>query len=129
MRMNRPLPAAIGFRVHSGWAAAVVVAGSPRTPAVLCRSRIEIADRTIPGSVQPYHAAKTLGLKQAESLLKRCTDSSRSLALAALQKLIDDLGAAHKVIGCGLLLGSGRQMKSLETTLASNDAIHTEDGD
>src|ERR1700674_1068045 len=126
--MGRLTPAAIGFRVHSGWAALVIVAGSPLTPAVLDRRRIDLADRAIQGSVQPYHASKELGLEKAESFLKRCTDSSRSLARAALQKAIDDLGGARDVIGCGLLLGSGRPMTTLEATLASHAAIHTAEG-
>src|ERR1700724_3329232 len=102
--MRRRTPAAIGFRVHSGWAAVVVVAGSPLTPAVLDARRINIADRTIQGSMQPYHAAKELGLKKAESFLKLCTDSSCSLARAALHNAIHELGGAHEVIGCGILL-------------------------
>jgi hypothetical protein len=122
-------PAAIGLRVHSGWAALVVVSGSPRSPSVLDRRRIEIADRAIPGSVQPYHAARELGLNKAESFLKRCADSSCSLARAALEKAIDDLSASHQVIGCGLLLGSGRPMTTLEATLASHPAIHTAEGE
>jgi hypothetical protein len=127
--MGRLTPAAIGFRVHSGWAAVVVVAGSPRAPSVLDRRRIEIADRAIQGSVQPYHAARELGLRRAESFLKRCSDSSCLLARAALDKTIDDLGGAHEVVGCGLLLGSGRPMTTLEATLASHAAIHSAEGE
>jgi len=129
VRMGRLTPAAIGFRVHSGWAVVVVVTGSPRAPSVLDRRRIEIADRAIQGSVQPYHFAKELGLKKAESFLKRCADSSCALAHAALHKAIDDLGGAHEVVGCGILLGSGRPMTTLEATLASHAAIHSAEGE
>jgi hypothetical protein len=50
--------AALGLRAHTGWAALVVVAGSKRSPAVIQRKRIELADRDVPGSMQPYHHAQ-----------------------------------------------------------------------
>src|SRR5258706_10634530 len=126
--MAHPTPVAIGFRAHSGWAALVIAGGSPTAPMVLDRRRIEIADRKVRGSVQPYHEAKELGLTKAESFLRRCADSSRSLACAALRKVMHDLGEAHEVIGCGILLGSGRAMPALEAVLASHAAIHTAEG-
>src|SRR5439155_9065071 len=88
MFMSRPVPAAIGLSAHSGWAALVAVAGSPESPVVLHRRRIEIADRSIPASVQPYHAAQELGLGRAEKFLERCEDAARSLAQHALRKEI-----------------------------------------
>ena len=51
-------PVALGFRAHSGWAALVAVAGSPRPacppiePLVIDRRRIELARAGVP--VQPY---------------------------------------------------------------------------
>jgi hypothetical protein len=120
---------AIGFRAHSGWAALVAVAGSPASPMVLDRRRIEIADPNVRGSVQPYHQAAELGLQKAENFLKRCSDSSCTLALAALRRAMDDLGSAHQVIACGLLLSSGRPLGTLESTLASHAAIHTAEGE
>ena len=129
MFMSRPVPAAIGLRAHSGWAALVAVAGSPESPVVLDRRRIEIADRSIPASVQPYHAAQELGLGRAEKFLERCEDAARSLAQHALRKAIDSLDGGHQVVACGILLGSGRPALSLDATLASHAAIHTAEGE
>ena len=56
-------------------------------------------------------------------------DSSCSLAHAAVRKAIDDLGGSREMVGCGLLLGSGRPATTLEATLASHAAIHTAEGD
>ncbi len=118
--------AALGFRAHSGWAALVVVAGPPRSPAVIDRRRIELADPGIPGATQPYHAAAELDLKEAEEVVRRCTDGARLLARRALRAVIDDLrGRGHDVVGCGILLGSGRPA----ATLASHALIHTADGE
>lgn len=126
----RKVQAAVGLRAHSGWAALVVVAGPSRSPAVIERRRIELADPTIPGSKQPYHAAEGLDLKEAEELLRRCTDRTRLLARRALRTVIDKMrGTGHEVIGCGILLGSGRRATTLAATLASHALIHTAEGE
>jgi hypothetical protein len=67
----RTIPAALGLRVHSGWAALIVVGGSTRAPEISARRRIEMADPRLPGSQQPYHAAEGLELAKAAALLKR----------------------------------------------------------
>ncbi len=122
--------AALGFRAHSGWAALVVVAGSPRSPAVIDRRRIELVDPRTPGGKQPYHAAERLDLKKAEELVRRCTDEARRLARQALRTAMDDLREkGHDVVGCGILLGSGRPATTLAATLASHALIHTAEGE
>jgi hypothetical protein len=66
---------ALGFRVHSGWAALVALAAGSRedpSPRVAARFRIEIADPSIDGSKQPYHAAEPMPLAQAARYLARC---------------------------------------------------------
>ena len=121
---------ALGFRAHSGWAAVVAVAGPLRSPEVVDRRRIEIADPAIPGSKQPYHAAEGLPLKKAEALIERCAASTQKLARGAVRTLVQDLekrGCA--VIGAGILLGSGRPVPALAVTLASHALIHTAEGE
>jgi hypothetical protein len=71
------IKAALGFRVHSGWAALVVLAGATEPPSILIRRRIEIADSKIAGSKQPYHAAQTLSMKEAKRMVNACAESSR----------------------------------------------------
>jgi hypothetical protein len=121
----RSAPAAVGFRVHSGWAALVVVAGSPGAPAVLDRRRIEIADPSIRGSVQPYHRAAILGLSKAQAFLDECAKASRAMATAALR----DVMRETRIECCAMLLSSGRPRGSLESILGSHAAIHTAEGD
>src|SRR5271165_1801821 len=107
-------PAALGFRVHSGWAAVVAVSGPLTAPAVTERRRIEIAAPDIPGSKQPYHAAEKLGLKEAEQFVLGCNESSASLARKAIGDCIHDVnGRGQKVARCGILLGSGRPLGTL----------------
>ena len=121
--------AALGFRAHSGWAAAVAVAGSPTAPAVIDRRRLEIADPEDGDAKQPYHAAEGLDLAEAERLVRRCTESSRRLARAAVGAMRAGLQASgHSVVGCALLLGSGRTLPDLAGILASHAMIHTAEG-
>ena len=47
---------AVGFRVKSGWAAAVVLSGPSSSPSVLHSRGIELSDPAVPDSRQPYHA-------------------------------------------------------------------------
>jgi hypothetical protein len=126
---NALQPAAIGFRAHSGWAALVAVAGQPDSPEVVARRRIEIADASIRGSKQPFHAAEPLPFKDAEKYLKRCADSTQGLAREALQAAIDGLrDKRFEASGCGIILGSGRVLPDLQTILASHALIHTAEG-
>lgn len=122
--------AALGFRAHSGWTALVVVAGPLRSPAVIDRQRVELVDPAIPEAKQPYHAAAQLDLREAEKLVKRCADKAESLACQALRQVIEDLRKkGHEVVGCGILLGSGRPTTTLASTLASHAMIHTAEGE
>ena len=124
------VPAAIGFRVHSGWVAAVIVAGDLSSPNVIDRRRIEIADPELPGSKQPYHAGEKLPLEEAERLLQRCASSSTSLAKKAVGDCLDAAQRrGHRVFACGILLGSGRPLPTVAAILASHALIHTAEGE
>jgi len=122
--------AALGLRAHSGWAAVVAVAGTLSRPEILDRRRIEIAERSIPGSLQPYHAAEKLPLEKAGKLLERCEAGSAKLAHEALGRLISDLATkGFSIEGFGLLLASGRPLPALASVLASHALIHAADGE
>jgi len=122
--------AALGFRAHSGWAALVALAGPRESPSVVERMRIELADEKIAGSKQPYHAAEGLPLARAQQLIQRCEEASRRLALDGMRESLGKLRKNdHEVIGCALLLASGRPLGELSDTLASHAKIHTADGE
>jgi hypothetical protein len=121
--------AALGFRAHSGWAAAVAVSGSPTAPVVVDRRRLEIADPDDPDAKQPYHAAEPLDFPAAQRLIRGCTETSQRLARDAVGAMIADLRASgHVVFGCGLLQASGRPLPDLAGILASHALIHTAEG-
>jgi hypothetical protein len=121
---------ALGFRAHSGWAAMVAVAGTMDAPRVLERRRIVVADPEIPGSKQPYHAAAGLPFPRAESAVREAIESSRGLALEAMTATVEGLRSqGHEVVGCGVLLGSGKALPGLDRILAAHPLIHTAEGE
>ena len=127
---NAANPAALGLRAHSGWAALVIVAGSSSAPQVIGRQRIETADPAIRGSKQPFHAAEPLPFPEAATLITKCRDSTTSLSSQALRTAIDDCKKkGFKPAACGVILGSGRTLPSLEKILASHALIHTAEGE
>lgn len=130
--MNRAADkrAVLGFRVHSGWAALVVLAGPLDTPTIVDRRRIVIADPKIIGSKQPYHAAEGLNLKAAERLVTICIESSGRLAKEAVQAAIADAQQkGYRVSTSGVLTGSGKPVPALEKVLASHPLLHTAEGE
>ena len=128
--MKAAARAALGFRSHSGWAALVVVAGSPGAPIVIERRRVQTADPRIKGSLQPYHAAKEMKLADAEAFLDRCHAATQRMAETAVREAVAELaGKGHTVAGACVLLGSGRPATGLAATLRSHPMIHTAEGD
>jgi hypothetical protein len=122
--------ATLGFRSHSGWAALVVVAGSPGAPVVIERRRVQTADSRISGSVQPYHAAKEMRLAEAEAFLDRCGAATQRMAETAVREVVAELaGKGYAAAGACVLLGSGRPATGLAPTLRSHPMIHTAEGD
>src|SRR2546421_12128826 len=63
--------AAVGFRVKSGWAAAVLLVGPARAPRVADRRVIELSDPAVPTSRQPYHAVMDAAPARGAKLERR----------------------------------------------------------
>jgi hypothetical protein len=123
-----PQQAAIGFRVHSGWAVVVAVAGTGGSPRIVLRKRIELITPDIPK--QPYHAAVARGLKAAEDFIERSRAAVNCRAqeeVGALKLELKAQGLA--VTGVGVLLASGRPLGTLAQILASHAAIHAAEGE
>src|SRR5216684_6014899 len=122
--------AAVGFRVHSGWAAAVAVSLEKGEPVVLARQRVHLVETFTYEFRQPYHTAEKMLLGQAREFISRMQAEARRLAYRAIGELasrIQEQGV--KLTRCGLLLASGRPLPVLEKILASHALIHTADGE
>ena len=98
--------AALGFRVKSGWATAVLLADPLQSPQVVDHRLVDLSDPAVPESRQPYHAAmgrlEEDGAKVATRLevVRRVTNKS----VAELLKDYHDTG--YKVRSAGLVIGS-----------------------
>jgi hypothetical protein len=106
----------------------VATAGSPCQPVILDRERIQIAESSQRGPVQPYHTARDLGVERGRAFLDKCREASSALAVASLETAIKHIGGG-RVQCCAVLSGSGRPAPTLEATLASHAAIHTAEGE
>src|SRR6266704_6516191 len=128
--MARTKEAAIGFRVHSGWAAVVAVCVDKGAPDVLVKQRVHLVDTFTYEFRQPYHTAEKMLLGQAREFVTRMQAEARRLAYHAVRELegrTQEQGV--KLTRCGLLLASGRPLPVLEKILASHALIHTADGE
>ncbi|HEV2365125.1 MAG TPA: hypothetical protein VGS12_13115 [Caulobacteraceae bacterium] len=86
-------PAVIGLRAHTGWAAAVAVAGEREAPRVVERRRIELAGAGLNRFV--FHHAAELSAADAERWIERARLAAERHAtdqMAALVAAIRSLG-------------------------------------
>ena len=90
----KPQTAALGFRVKSGWAAAVLLGGSARSPQLCDVRQIDLADPQLPETRQPYHAAMGK-LETDTSKIDRRVEVVRGIA----QKSIATLLSSHRQNG------------------------------
>ncbi|HEY6269547.1 MAG TPA: hypothetical protein VIX11_14680 [Candidatus Acidoferrum sp.] len=122
--------AALGVRVHSGWAAAVAVCVEKGAPVVLVKQRVHLVDTFTYEFRQPYHTAEKMQLGQAREFIARMQAEARRLAYGAIRELASRTQEQGvKLTRCGLLLASGRALPELEKILASHALIHTADGE
>jgi hypothetical protein len=122
--------AAVGFRVHSGWAAAVVLCGPVDTPTVVDRKKLQLVKTFTYAYRQPYHTAKEMQCPDAIKFIRGVRSDAKRLAVSFLRSLQADLAEGDfKIVRSALLLASGRALPGLERILASHALIHTADGE
>jgi hypothetical protein len=107
VRTSNPNPAALGFRVKSGWAMAVLLAGPASAPRLVRCEAILLSDPKIPQSKQPHHAALELPEKEGKAL----TEKLRKVVADAAKNSVDELlkrasEEGYGVRGAGLVVGS-----------------------
>jgi hypothetical protein len=122
--------AAVGLRVHSGWAALVAVCVEKGKPQVLARERVHLVETFTYRFRQPYHTAGKLPLADAQEFVMRVEKEAGQLARRALHKLQSDLQKQDiQLTRGGLLLASVRTLPGFENILASHALIHTAEGE
>jgi hypothetical protein len=121
--------AALGFKLHTGWAMLVAVAGQPGEIQVLFRKRIELLppDESVPRFV--YHEAAELPLARATALVERAREASRKAAQLAIKDVLRDLDSrGAKASVCGILSGTTPVPDDLSRILRSHPLIHAAEG-
>jgi hypothetical protein len=122
--------AAVGFRVHSGWAAMIALSVTKGAPVVLVRERLHLVENFTYEFRQPYHTAEKLPLGEALAFVARVRSEARRLALRAIRELKTKLrDQGYSLTGFGLLLASGRPLPAFAKILAAHSLIHTADGE
>ena len=97
---------AVGFRVKSGWASAVLLAGPAHAPRALDRRAIELSDPDLPETRQPYHAAMGR-LEEDRGRVQKRTKIIHAVTRRSVAALLEDYRAAgYSVLGAGLVVGS-----------------------
>jgi len=99
-------PAALGFRVKSGWAAAALLTGPARSPQLCDVRGIDLTDPRLPETRQPYHAAMgkletdTTKINQRVSVVGSIAQQSIATLLAAYR------GNGYAISRAALVVGS-----------------------
>ncbi|MGH7672033.1 MAG: hypothetical protein ACREMC_03975 [Gemmatimonadales bacterium] len=96
---------AIGFRVKSGWAAAVLLGGPKSAPHVLDSRIIELSDPDVSHSRQPYHAG--IGTAQTNAAkVARLVRGIERFSRASLAALIAEYRKRGRLRGAGVVVPS-----------------------
>lgn len=118
--------AALGFKLHTGWAVLIAAGGTRGKFEVLLRRRVELLP---PGDAVPrfvFHKAAELPLNHATELIERAEAASRGAARTAMKDIVHTLASLDVVAeAAGIPDGPGAQPKELSAVLRSHPAIHT----
>jgi len=105
--------AAPGFRIKSGWAAAVLLTGPVGSPALRDNRMVDLSDPRVPETHQPYHA--TFG--QLETDAKKTTRRARIVHCITTQSITDLLldyrGKGYSITRASLVIGSQLEPASI----------------
>ncbi len=113
--------AALGLRVHSGWATAIAVAGPTGAPHVISRQRLELANPAFPGSHEPFHFVELMSMSEASAIIARCWKQSLEIAVDAVVNTKRTLAQkGFHVTTCAILQGRITEMPDLEKILAAH---------
>ncbi len=114
----------LGWLVHSWWAVVVAVSGTAASPLIVRRERVTLLDDA---SVrEPYHAAVSLPLGEAQALIGSVEEAAAAAAAAAIRGFVSSLGP---VAAIGVVGGNRRRPTELSRVLESHARIHASERD
>jgi hypothetical protein len=111
---DKSAPLAIGFRVKTGRATAVVMAGPASAPRILSRRSLQLWDPAIPESHQPWHADFELPPDESARIVPIALEAVDRVASSVLRTLVDEVRSAHgPIVGIALVAGSSTDPESI----------------
>jgi len=125
---------ALGFSVHTGWAALVGIARSGGANlTVLDRRRIGMLPVPLTPRQDAYphvfHAARELPLADAERFIRKAEEEARVRARDELATAVEGLRAAgHRVLEGAIITGRESPSRALEEILQSHTLVHAAEG-
>ena len=106
-KKGKVVQAAVGLRVKSGWATAVLVVGSVDSPRAVSRSVVDLSDEGDPDSRQPYHAVLEMNEEEGAKLLKRLEKVVERVTNRSVTDLLKDYrNTGSEVRAAGMVVGS-----------------------
>lgn len=120
---------ALGFKLHTGWAALVALAGEPSKLDIVLRRRVELLpeDESIPRFV--YHQAAEMELAAAAKLIQSAKNAAAKAASLAIQSSLKALeGGPANVHIAAIVTGSSIVPDELSAVLSSHALIHAAEG-
>jgi hypothetical protein len=111
---DKSAPLAIGFRVKTGRATAVVMAGPASAPHILSRRNLQLWDPAIPESHQPWHADFELPPDESARIVPIALEAVDRVASSVLRTLVNEVRSAHgPIVGIALVAGSSTDPESI----------------
>ena len=101
----KPDSCTLGFRVKSGWAAVVLIAGSRKNPRLVDSRAIELSDPNVPHARQPFHAGFGTAQRDAAKVTRLVTGIKR-FSRRAIAKLVAEYSTHHRVKAAGVVVAS-----------------------
>jgi hypothetical protein len=112
------VPSVLGFTVKSGWASAIVLDGSTKSPGVVASQRLELSDPADAKSRQPYHSGRGTA-RQPGRELDTLIASVERFGLRSVDAFIREYEPdGRRFDGAGIVVGS-----LIDPTQIANDHI------
>jgi len=120
------ISAAVGFRIHTGWAAAVALVGWNTTDLrVIDRRRLILVETSGDDARFVFHRAAEREAETATEYIAAARDGARRSALKEIEKLVSDLRAAGFSIRAVGLPPEGRhRLTALGDIVGSHPLLH-----
>ena len=105
--MKKLIPVSIGLRVKTGRAIAVLLRGPAKSPSVMKRGELMLADSNEPDTWQPYHVVMDLPWDEAERAVKETARIIRKAASKAISEWAAEARTSDfDLSGVGVVAGS-----------------------